>query len=104
MALTSWNNTTNTDEWTHIQAFNGDKGDVFLTIGGVTNVMRADQAEKIVEVLQKTLSARLKCQTCGTDKDVNEYEHEGNEWVFCPSCEADSIEAGMAQAESAMGK
>jgi hypothetical protein len=46
----------------------------------------------------------IKCQTCGTTDNVNEYEHEGNEWVFCPPCEANSIEEGMAQTYSALGK
>jgi hypothetical protein len=61
MALTSWNNTVK-DEDVFIHAFQGDEQDIFLTIGGVTNVVTIEQAVKIMLRVQGALSEKTEAE------------------------------------------
>jgi len=55
MELSVWNRTKTSTEPIFINAFKGDEDDIFLTIGGVLNVMTIEQTEKVLEVLQAAL-------------------------------------------------
>jgi hypothetical protein len=60
MALTSWNS-IKADEDVFIHAFQDDQ-DIFLTIGGVTNVVTIEQAVKIMLRVQGALSEKREAE------------------------------------------
>jgi hypothetical protein len=50
------------DEDVFIHAFQGDEQDIFLTIGGVTNVVTIEQAVKIMLRVQGALSEKTEAE------------------------------------------